>query len=409
MKNRFFGGFLSGILASALVIALIGCAGTESVLTRNASNQIETGSSNGNSSMLSSEDYTDKLNTIINTLDYAYYQDLDKDELAEGLYRGVCDAVGDPYTCYYSAEEYAAFNEDNSGNYAGIGSTVSLDEETGYVKIVQPMDGSPAEQAGLMTGDLLIEINGEDAYGMDLDTAVSKVRGEAGTYVELRIYRPDTAEYLDISVLRQEIEYTTVSYQMLEGQIGYIAISQFVSNTDEQFEAAIDDLTEQGMEALLIDVRDNPGGSLDTVLHMMSRIVEKGKLIFYMEDKYGNKDEKFSDNAENVDVPIAVLINENSASASEAFSGCLQSYELAKLVGTKSYGKGIVQSLYPLDDGSALKITTQTYYIPSGVCIHKTGLTPDIEVELTDETFTYGELTVDNQAMAAIDYLNEVK
>lgn len=407
MKNKFLGGMICGMLISAMTVCLIACGSSD--LKDKASNQIDIGTTGGSSSVISKSDYETKLNAVVNTLSMYYYQDLDSEDLIDGLYRGVCEATGDPYTCYYTAEEYEDLCESNSGNYAGIGATVQYDDTTGYVKIVEPMEDSPAEQAGLMADDLLVEIDGEDAYGMDVDKAVELVKGDAGTSVNLKIYRPSDNKYYEITVVRAEVEYDTVAYEMLDGNIGYIAVSQFVDNTDEQFDEAVNTLTEQGMTALLIDLRNNPGGSLETVLHMMSRIVEKGKLIFYMEDKYGNKDEKYSDSDATVDVPMAVLINGNSASASEAFSGCLQSYGLAKLVGTKSYGKGIVQSMYPLSDGSALKITTETYFIPSGVCIHKTGLTPDIEAELSDETFTYGDLTIDNQAKAAIDYLNSAK
>ncbi|MBO7632696.1 MAG: S41 family peptidase, partial [Lachnospiraceae bacterium] len=337
-----------------------------------------------------------------------YMGDIDYDKAMEGIYSGLIDSLGDPYTVYFSAEEYKSFTESTNGNYAGVGSTVTTNAD-GNSEFVKPFKDGPAYKAGILPGDIICEIEGEDALGMNLDTVVSKIRGEAGTEVHIKIYRSSISEYMDITVVRDKIEVPTVEYQMLDNKIGYIIVSEFDMVTESQFISAVDDLEKQGMKGLIVDLRDNPGGMLSTVTGMLSRILPKGKLLIYMEDKAGERDEYFSSSNKTVEVPIAVLINGNSASASEVFCGCLQDYGVATLVGTKSFGKGIVQSLIPLGDGSALKVTTSKYFSPLGRNIHGVGFEPDIKVELDPSLKGKASIPIeeDNQLKAAIDCLME--
>ncbi len=402
MKKNFFGGMLSGIICTIMIVVLIGCGKDLKDIFASAGSQMGGNSQQSTDLDIKTSDIQEKMDTITKVLDYYYYKDIDKEDLINGLYKGLVDGVGDPYTVYYTPEEYKDFKESSDGVYAGLGASVTTDKN-GNIQIVKPFKDGPADKAGIKPGDILTKIDGEDSIGMDLSTAVTKIKGEAGTIVKLEIYRD--GKYLNFEVTRGYIEVPTVEYKMLEGNIGYIAVSSFDDVTTNQFIGAVDDLTEQGMVSLIVDLRDNPGGLLSAVTDMLSRIVPKGDLLVYMEDKYGNKETYKSTSKETVEVPIAVLINGNSASASEVFSGCLQSYGLAALIGTQSFGKGIVQTIVPLDDGSAIKVTISSYYTPSDVCIHGIGLTPDVKVELTEETSMVGDLEVDNQVQAAIDYL----
>ena len=393
------------IILLLLVFMLVACSVPED---ENKLTDITQPTGTEPSTDLNKDAYTTKLEKIKSVLEKYYMGDIDYDKAMEGLYSGMIDSLGDPYTVYFSAEEYKKFSETTDGNYAGVGSTVTTNAD-GNCEFVKPFKDGPAFNAGIVPGDVLCEIEGEDVLGVDLDTVVSMIRGEAGTEVHLKIYRPSESDYLDITVVRGNIEVPTVEYQMLGNNIGYIVVSEFDRVTEDQFIKAVNDLEFQGMKALIVDLRDNPGGMLSTVTGMLGRIVPKGKLLIYMEDKAGNRDEYYSEDKRVLEVPIAVLINGNSASASEVFSGCLQDYGLATLIGTKSFGKGVVQSLIPLGDGSAIKVTTSKYYSPLGRNIHGVGFEPDIKVELDPEL--KGKATIpiedDNQIQAAVDFLLE--
>lgn len=349
-----------------------------------------------------------KVEKIKGVLEKYYMGDIDYDKAMEGIYAGMINSLGDPYTVYFSAEQYQEFSLTTNGNYAGVGSTVTTNSD-GNVEFVKPFKNGPAYNAGILPGDILCEIDGENALGEEIDSVVAKIRGEAGTSVNIKIYRPKDSEYYNMTVVRDNVEEPTIEYEMLEGDIGYILCTEFDKVTEKQYLDAVDELTVQGMKALIIDLRDNPGGMLTTVTSMLDRILPKGKLLIYMEDKNGVREEYFSQSSKTVDVPIAVLINGNSASASEVFAGCLQDYGVATLIGTKSFGKGIVQSLIPLGDGSAIKVTTSKYFSPLGRNIHGVGFEPDIKVELDKELKTMIEIPKDqdNQLQTAVNFLKE--
>ncbi|MCR4840814.1 MAG: S41 family peptidase [Lachnospiraceae bacterium] len=329
-------------------------------------------------------------------------------ELFEGAYAGYVAALGDRYSAYYSPENYKKLQESNSGMFEGIGVYISLASTDEYPVITKVIEDLGAAEAGMLEEDEIIKVDGEDIKGWTMTQLTDKVRGEAGTDVVITVRR--NGELIDLTVERSVVELDTVFYEMLEGNIGYIKVTDFDEVTVEQFNKAADALTEQGMTSLIIDLRDNPGGLLDTVIEVCSRILPSDKLIVYTEDKNGKREEYYtkdtvladkSQDDLNIDVPIAVLINGGSASASEVFTGCMADYGKAKIIGEKSFGKGIVQSIFTMTDGSAVKLTTSYYFSPNGRNIHGSGFEPDIEA--TDDPETED---VDEVIEAAKDYLN---
>ena len=342
---------------------------------------------------------------LIDQLVSQYYlnqDDIDVDQLEENIYYGYLAGLDEPYTTYYTAEEYQRVMESSSGEYSGIGTYVSQDVTTGIITFVNPFEEGPAYGAGIRNGDVLYAVEGEEVTGEDLNDVVARMKGEEGTDVNLTIYRSDGDQYIDVTVTRQNVEVPTVEYEMLEDHIGYIQITEFDDVTVEQFKEAVDDLQSQGMEKVIFDVRDNPGGLFSSVCDILDVLLPQ-ELLVYTEDKDGNREEAYAEDDDALDIPMAVLVNGSSASASEIFTGALKDYDKAEIIGTTTFGKGIVQSIIPLSDGSAVKITTSKYYTPSGVCIHDIGIDPDIEVEA--EADTTDSEAADDQLRSAIDYL----
>ena len=274
---------------------------------------------------------------------------------------------------------------------------VSQRMDTMEITVIKVFEGGPADEAGMEAGDILYKVEGEEIGAQEVSFVVKDIKGEAGTWVTVTVYRPSTGEYIDLEMERRNIETPTVEHQMLEDQIGYIAISSFEAVTSNQFNAAIEDLQSQNMQGLIIDLRNNPGGMLTTVCEMLDRVLPENQLLVYTIDKNGTKEETYSEDADTLDLPMAVLVNDQSASASEIFTAAMQDYDKAEIVGETTFGKGIVQVIIPMSDGSAVKLTTSKYYTPNGICIHEIGVTPDIEVSLDLEGDT------DNQLAAAVD------
>lgn len=323
-----------------------------------------------------------KMNALRSYIDEYYMEEVGEEELADGIYKGMLESLNDPYSCYYTEEEYNSLMEDSSGMYCGIGASVTQDIDTGVISIVTPFQGGAAADAGIQSGDIVSKVDGEDVTGMDLDDVVAMMKGEEGTTVEVEFYLSKKEEYKTFTLERKEVEVPTVAYEMKEDNIGYIAVSAFDEPTDEQFISAVKDLEEQGMKSMIVDLRNNGGGMLTSVVNMLDYLLPKGSEIVSTKDKYG-KGETYKATSEHAfELPIVVLINGNTASASEVFSGAIQDYELGTLVGTTSFGKGIVQSVIPLNDGTAIKLTTSYYYTPKGRNIHGTGIEPDVEVTL---------------------------
>ncbi len=355
------------------------------------------------------EETLEKIASLEAIIDAYYYFDTTDEDLEDGLYSGIIEALDDPYAKYYTPEEYAKLQEDNSGEYAGIGVMVTQDAETGYPIVTGITEDSPAEDVDIEEDDYICTIDGYEIQSSDdLDYLVTLIRGEEGTDVTLEIYRPDEGEYHTVTITRAVLDDTTVSYFMVNDQIGYVRISQFVSNTTRLFEEAVEDLQSQGMEALLIDLRSNPGGMLTTVVDICDYILPEG-LIVYQEDKDGNVLGSYeSTDEEQLDIPMAVLVNGYSASASEIMTAALKEYGVATIIGETTFGKGIVQTVIPLSDGSAVKLTTAKYFTPNGNDIHGVGVEPDIEVELPDD-YTSADFQGDNdtQYQKGIEVLTE--
>lgn len=322
-----------------------------------------------------------KLKALEEVIDTYYLEDTDKENLEEGLYKGLFAGIGDPYSVYYTKKEYDELQESTSGKYYGIGALVSQNIKTSIVTISKVFKDAPADKAGMKSGDAIYKVDDQDISGKDVDEVVSMMKGEKGTQVKVTVYRSSEEKYIDLIITRDEVKVPTIAYKMLDKKkkIGYVQITEFDEVTGEQFKKAIDKLKKQGMKKIVFDVRDNPGGSYSTVCEILDDILPAGTLVF-TRDKYG-KEEKQESDPNCLDMPMVVLQNENSASASEIFAGAIQDFGAGKIVGTQSFGKGIVQQIVPLNDGSAIKLTVEKYYTPSGENIHGKGITPDVVVE----------------------------
>lgn len=333
-----------------------------------------------------------KLNAIDSVLESFYFGDVDDENAKDNIYKAYLSSYGDKYTMYYTADEYKALKESTNGKFYGIGAVCQLSGEGG-VLLVDVYDNGAGYQAGLRSGDRVVNVDGRDITGMELSSAVALIKGDKGTSVTLEVIRG--TERLTFSAVRDAVEAKTVSYTLLDNNIGYLSISQFEEVTTKQFKAAVEDLQSQGMKGLVIDIRNNPGGLLDTVVGMLKYMLPNG-LIVYTEDKQGNRKEYKGQDNDEFNLPLAVIVNGNSASASEIFAGAIQDYGKGTIIGTQTYGKGIVQTVKPLTDGSAIKFTIAKYFTPKGQDIHGKGVTPDIVVEYDTDA------DVDTQLDAAI-------
>lgn len=354
-----------------------------------------------------SEEEIEKLQNIQEWISYYSYYEQDKEKFIDAVYESLLGSLEDDYSAYYDEEAYKSLTTSSEGIYSGIGCVVTQDVTTGYVKVVQPYEGSPAYDAGIAIGDIIYKADGVELTGMDLNEAVTYLLGEEGTTVEVT-YIHD-GEEITVDIERRKIEVPTVEYEMLEDNIGYILITEFEELTMSQFKNAVDKLIADGAKGFVFDVRSNPGGMYDTVVDMLDMLLPEGTIV-YTEDKYGNQEVETSDE-KCLDMPMAVLINGNSASASEIFAGALQDYDAAEIIGTQSFGKGIVQSIIPLGDGTAIKFTIASYFTPKGVCIHGVGITPDQVVELPTDKEAYDDNgylkdEYDTQLEAAKEYIN---
>lgn len=329
---------------------------------------------------------TDKMNMLLDYMDGTFLYEYDKEALSEKIYAAMLDSLDDPYSCYYTAEEYRQMMESTNGTFYGMGATVTTNPDTGDIYVVEPYEGSPAEKAGVMAGDIIRAVDGKEIAGMSSDEVVNLIHGDEGTTVIVTFQR-DKERY-DATIVRRAVDVKTVESFMLDDDIGYIMISHFSAVTYKQFTEAYEKLENEGMKAVIFDVRANPGGRLDTVNDMLDYLLPEGLLV-YTVDKKGRRDEFKSDADARLNIPCAVIANGDSASASEVFCGALQDYGAAEIVGTQTFGKGIVQSIISLYDGSAIKITVEDYYTPNGNNIHGIGITPDIKAELDADAELY--------------------
>lgn len=405
----FMGGLLTGVAATSLVVVLgygIGMA------VSGESNQQTSGTQyqsivdvEVDADSIISKEFLQKVATLESLIEANYYLDeVGEEELREGAYEGIVNALGDIYSVYYTAEEAEEVFNQSEGIYYGIGAYCQLDSVSGYVKITGTIKGTPAEEAGLQAGDIIYMVEGEDMGGLDIDQVVLRIKGEEGTKVHLTLVRD--SEYVEVDVERRKIESPTVEYNMLDDRIGYVQLVEFDDVTVEQFSKALKSLKAENAQGMILDLRGNPGGNLSTVLEVADMLLDKG-MILYIEDKSGKRDEYYATSGTEWDKPIVLLVDGNSASASEVLSGALKDHGVATLVGTTTFGKGIVQNIRTLKDGSALKLTISAYYTPNGVNVHGTGIEPDVVVEFDAEAY-YGEEQFDNQLNKAQEVLEEM-
>ena len=398
--NRSFWRGLAVGLASSCAILLVVFGSVKIYQTYRVYGRLASGSS-AETESVANEKTTEKLGVLENTIKQYFWQDVDESTLEEGVYKGLLESLDDPYSVYYTHDELVQLQQQTEGIYYGIGAYISQDNEMGYVRVSKIIKNTPAEASGLQQDDYIYKVDGEDMQGKDSSYVVSKIKGEAGTKVTITVVREGATDPIDIEVERQKIESPTVEYQMLDNDMAYIQITEFGLVTTEQFEEAYKQAQTDGMKGLILDLRSNPGGNLSTVCDIARMILPKG-LIVYTEDKYGKREEYTCDGANQIKVPLVVLTNGYSASASEILAGAVKDYGIGTLVGTTTYGKGIVQKVINLSDGSAVKLTVSNYFTPNGNNIHKIGIEPDVEVEFDAEQYKNG---VDNQLEKAKEVL----
>ena len=406
--NRFMKGFLSGLCAMLILAGVLLFVKGEMIKREQKASETLHETENTDTLHLDQEKVERKLNNIEDVINQYYLDEIDQNEVESWMYKGLIAGLGDTYAAYYTKEELQKTTEATSGSYKGIGAVLTQDRTTGLVTIVRCYEGTPSAEAGLLPGDVIYSINDTAVTGTDLTEVVSMIKTEPGDTVKIEVVREGEDDYLSFDVGRAAIEVPTVNSEMLEGKIGYIEITEFDTITETQFAEALQSLENQGMEKLIIDLRNNPGGVLSTVCNMLEQILPEG-LIVYTEDKDGNRTEYKSKGGNEFQKPLAVLVNGNSASASEIFAGAVKDYGIGTLVGTKTFGKGIVQRIITLNDGTAVKLTVSKYFTPKGNDIHEKGIEPDVEVELEEslkQKVTI-EKAEDNQLQKAIEILNQ--
>lgn len=361
-KKGFIKGALTGALLTLLVVSLAAC-----------------GLQHINEGIISSDTET-KLSYLKKLIDETYLHDIKEKDLNEGIYKGYVEGLGDQYSAYYDKKETKELTESLDGSFSGIGAVMTQDASSGVITITRVYDDSPAKKAGIKTGDILYRVEEKTVTGKDLDKVVSWIKGKKGTKVNLTLLRGTNSDKIKVTATRDVINVETVKYKVLENQIGYISISEFDSVTSVQFAKALKQLQKKNIEGLVVDLRNNPGGSLSTVCDILDSILPKG-LIVYTKDKNGKKEEYTSDEKHRLNLPMTVLVNGQSASASEIFAGAVQDYGKAEIIGTQTYGKGVVQNLFDLKDGTCVKLTTSEYFTPKGRNIDGKGITPDVKIE----------------------------
>ena len=403
-KSRsFLYGILSGIWISIILFAVGNLVGWAVGSYRSDAKKT---AADGNADVeVVNAQTTRKMMAIEDVIEQYYLEDTDARTLEDGIYAGMINSLGDPYSAYYSAEELQEMEQDVEGIYYGIGAYVGMDAATNLPVISGVIEGTPAEESDLRDGDIIYMVDGTSTQGMDTDDVVALIRGEENTTVHLTLVRNGEEDYVEVDVTRRKVESPTVNYEMMENDIGYIQITEFDQVTIDQFTEALAVCKGSDMKALVLDLRSNPGGSLNVVCEIARKLLPEG-LIVYTEDKYGQREELTCDGANEIQVPVVVLVNGYSASASEILAGAIQDHEKGILMGTKTFGKGIVQRVISLSDGSAVKLTISTYYTPNGKDIHGVGIEPDEVVEF-DADLYYDE-GVDNQLEAAVKYLQNL-
>lgn len=349
------------------------------------------------------------INELEKLIDKQYLNEYDKEDLEEGIYKGMMQSLDDPYSVYYDEEEFKALNEQTVGEFGGVGIQVGPTEDN-YIEVISPIKNTPADKAGILPGDLVIQINDQPFSGTQMEEAVKIMRGKPGEEVKLTILRGkgSNRETLDFVIKREIIKVESVHAEMIDDKIGYILLTGFQENSDKDFKKAIQDLKAKGAEKFILDLRNNPGGLLDVAMNIADELLDEATVISVKDKNDKTEDYRTKDGSEKFE--LITLINEGSASASEVLSGALKENGRSKIVGTKSYGKGIIQQFYPVNNinpGEGLKITIAEFFTPKGNQIHGVGISPDIEVKIPEGTTTIGieHLENDPQLRKAIELL----
>lgn len=406
----FWGGLFTGLIMSLLVVSSVYVVNriqyahksgqAVGLHTREESQENTDGESVTGEAV--NEDTVAKMKVIENVIDtYFYKEDVDKDAMVDGIFKGMVESLGDPYSEYYSKEELESLYQDSFGVYYGVGAYVSLDTTTGLAKVSGIIADSPAEEADLRAEDIIYKVDDVDVTGMTLQETVSLIKGDENTTVKLTLIRD--GKEIEKEVTRRKVESPTVNFKMLDDGMAYIQITEFDTVTVDQFTEAMAMARGNDMKGLILDLRSNPGGNLSSVVSIAKQMLPKG-LIVYTEDRDGNREEYSCDGSKELDVPMVVLVNGNSASASEILAGAIKDYGIGTLVGTTTFGKGIVQRPIELSDGSAVKLTISSYYTPNGINIHGIGIEPDVECEFDSERY-YSDEAYDNQLEKAKEVL----
>ncbi len=406
-RGGFFSGIFTGVLLSLLVASCIFTV-KQIYTTHQSKEASEVASTDTAAPAEIVSDLTmSKLRAIEDAIGTYYYkEDLDVQKMIDGMYEGVVASLDDPYSTYYTQEDVQRLMEETEGIYYGIGAYVSIEQKTGLAQISGAMEGTPAQEAGLRAGDIIYKVDDVDVQGLELSEVVSKIKGLEGTTVHLTLYREGENDYLEFDIERRKIESPTVNHEMFDNNIGYLQITEFDDITLDQFTEAMAVLREQGMKGLVLDLRSNPGGNLSTVTEIARQMLPKG-LIVYTEDREGNRTEYSSDGTKVFDLPLVVLVNGYSASASEILAGAIKDYGIGELVGTTTFGKGIVQRVLSLSDGTALKLTVSSYFTPKGNNIHGIGIEPDEVCEFDSDLYYNDNNGYDNQLERAKEIIAE--
>lgn len=403
-RKAYLAGALTGALVAVLIclVILLIVRVKESRKAKSSQNvQVPTASSSDGKELINNT-VVGKIQVLVDTIEAHYLKEINEEDLVNGLYYGLLESLNDPYSVYYTDSELQDMLSQTSGIYSGIGAYIGFDTEANMCYISKLIKNTPAAASDLKPGDFLINVDGKDTIGMKSADIVKLIKGQPGTSVTIQVLRSDNKEPIQMEIERAKIETPTVEHEMLDNKIGYLEITEFDDVTYAQYCTAYDDLVAQGMKALIIDLRANPGGNVNTVCQIANKILPEG-LIVYTEDKNGQRMEYKSDGKNELQIPLVVLVDRNSASASEILAGAIKDYGIGTLIGTTTFGKGIVQRIIPLSDGTAMKLTISNYYTPKGNYIHGVGIEPDVLVEWDSER--YLEEEVDNQKEAAYEYL----
>lgn len=401
-KGLYWSGLVTGLLVSFLCLFVIILVDRAGEMGKNRTSDVSL-----NESPDEQEIINEKVKTLLGVVEDYYLEEYDKQDLIEGMYGGLIEALGDPYSVYYTPEELDALMNQTQGIYYGIGAYIGFDTDKNMCYISKLIKNSPAINSELQPKDWIVKVDGVDTIGMDSSEIVTYIKGEEGTEVVITVMREGSENYIDVPVKRAKIETPTVEHEMLENKIGYIEITEFDDVTYQQFMDAYNALNKDGMKALVLDLRANPGGNVSTVCMIAREMLPKG-LIVYTEDKDKKRVEYTCPGKNEIQIPMVVLVDGNSASASEILAGAIKDYKKGTLMGTTTYGKGIVQRVITISDGTAIKLTVSNYFTPKGNYIHGVGIAPDIEVPWDYEK--YAADGTDNQKQAAYEYLlNEIK